>query len=63
MIARRQDLALGRLETWSTPLHDYGELDGVRVPVAGQGVWRCDTGDFAYIDLRITSLEFDPPIR
>ena len=63
MVAERQDLARGRLETWSTPLREYGELEGVRIPVAGQGVWRYDTGDFAYIDLRITSLELDPPSR
>lgn len=63
MVAERQDLARGRLETWSTPLREYGELEGVRIPAAGQGVWRYDTGDFAYIDLRITSLELDPPSR
>jgi hypothetical protein len=63
MVAERQDLARGRLETWSTPLHEYSEFEGVRIPVDGQGVWRYDTGDFAYIDLRITGLELDPPIR
>lgn len=62
MAARRQDLARGRLESWSTPLQEYGEFEGVRVPVAGQGVWRYDTGDFAYIALRITGLERDPQI-
>jgi hypothetical protein len=61
MIAERQDLACGRLETWSTPLHDYGEFQGVRVPVAGRGVWRYASGDFDYIELRITGLAFDGP--
>jgi hypothetical protein len=63
MVAERQDLARGQLETWSTPLQEYGEFGGVRVPVTGQGIWRYDTGDFAYIELRITDLEFDPPMR
>jgi hypothetical protein len=63
MIAKRQDLARGRLETWSTPLHEYGEFEGVRVPVTGQGIWRYDTGDFAYIDLRVTDVDFDPARR
>ncbi len=61
MIAERQDLARGRLETWSTPLHDYGAFQGVRVPVAGRGLWRYASGDFDYIELRITGLEFDGP--
>jgi hypothetical protein len=61
MVAERPDMARGRLETWSTPLHDHGEFQGVRVPVAGQGVWCYATGDFPYIELRITGLEFDGP--
>jgi hypothetical protein len=32
MTAERQDLARGRLETWSTPLRAYGEFAGVRIP-------------------------------
>jgi hypothetical protein len=35
MIAERQDLARGRLETWSTPTHAYDEFQGVRIPSAG----------------------------
>jgi hypothetical protein len=57
MVARRQDLARGRLETWSTPISAYGQFDGVRIPVAGSGVWRYETGDFTYIELRITTYE------
>jgi hypothetical protein len=57
MVAERQDLARGRLETWSTPLSAYGEFAGVRVPVEGTALWRYDTGDFPYIEVRITGLE------
>jgi hypothetical protein len=57
MVAQRQDLARGRAETWSTPLQAYGEFGGVRMPVAGQGIWRYESGDFPYIELRITGLE------
>jgi hypothetical protein len=63
MVAERQDLARGRLETWSTPMSAYGEFEGVRIPVAGRGVWRYDTGDFPYIELRITALEYDPALE
>ena len=59
MVARRHDLARGRLEVWSTPMSAYGEFDGVRVPVAGSGIWRYERGDFTYIELRVTSVETD----
>jgi hypothetical protein len=57
MRAQRLDLARGRLETWSTPMHAYGEFAGVRIPVAGAGVWKYATGDFPYIELRVTALD------
>jgi len=60
MIAQRQNLARGQLETWSTPLNAYGEFESVRIPVAGQGIWRYDTGDFSYIELRITGVAYNP---
>ena len=61
MIAERQDLSRGRLETWSTPLRAYGEFHGVRVPSEGAGVWKYESGDFPYIELRITEVEYNQP--
>jgi hypothetical protein len=60
MTAERFDLARGKRETWSTPLRAYGEFDGVRVPVDGVGVWHYEDGDFPYIELRVTALEYRP---
>jgi hypothetical protein len=57
MIAERQDLARGQLETWPTPLLAYDEFQGVRIPSEGTGVWKYESGDFPYIELRITDLE------
>jgi hypothetical protein len=48
------------LTPWETPIRAYGEFSGVRVPVAGEGVWKLDTGDFAYIDLRVTEITYEP---
>jgi hypothetical protein len=61
MTAERQDLARGRLETWSTPLRDYGAFAGVRIPSEGVGIWKYESGDFPYIELRITALEVNRP--
>jgi len=61
MTAQRNNDAKGQALPWSTPITSYGQFAGVRVPVAGEGIWTYDTGDFSYIRLRITDLEYDQP--
>jgi hypothetical protein len=50
------------LETWSTPTGDYAEMNGLRLPVSGEGVWHLSAGDFSYIRVRIAELEYDTPL-
>jgi hypothetical protein len=50
------------LETWSTPADDYAEVNGLNLPVSGEGVWHLSSGDFAYIRVRIAQLEYDRPL-
>ena len=47
------------LESWSTPIDDYAEMQGLRLPVSGEGVWHLGAGDFSYIRLRVTEIEYD----
>lgn len=49
------------LETWSTPIREYREINGIRVPTRGEGVWKLSSGDFSYIRLEITEIEYDSP--
>jgi hypothetical protein len=49
------------LETWSAPMTEYGEFEGVKVGVRGQGVWNLALGDLPYIDVRVTDLQYDRP--
>ncbi len=49
------------LETWTTPIKEYGEMEGLRIPVKGEGVWELDSGSFAYIELEVTELEYGVP--
>ena len=49
------------LETWSTPMTEYGEFEGLKLPIRGQGVWNLASGDFAYIDVQATDIEYDNP--
>jgi Family of unknown function (DUF6544) len=48
------------LETWWTPVTEYGELAGLRLPVRGKAVWRLADGDLEYIDVRVDELVYDP---
>ena len=47
------------LETWSTPVYEYDEFAGLRLPVRGAAVWKLAEGDFKYGDFTITELEYD----
>lgn len=62
MAAERYREQNGRfvLTPWSTPVTAYGERAGLRVPVAGEGVWHLPTGDFTYIRLTVTDIGYDP---
>lgn len=50
-----------RLETWSTPIGEYGELNGLMLPVSGDAVWHLESGDFPYIQVDITDIEYGVP--
>lgn len=48
------------LDTWWTPVLEYGEFEGLKLPVRGKAVWKLPDGDLEYIDITITELEYDP---
>ena len=47
------------LENWSTPIKEYGEFEGMKLPKRGAGVWNLKEGDLEYIDVTVTDLEYD----
>lgn len=57
--ADRLSSVTGEMERWVTPIEAYGEFEGFRVPVRGEGTWKLDDGDFTYIDLQITDVEYE----
>lgn len=63
MLAERFDREDGKVNLWSTPITAYGEFAGTRIPVAGEAVYARDSGDYPYIRLRITALEYNQPER
>ena len=47
------------LDPWSTPILDYGERAGLKLPTRGQAVWNLESGDLTYADLEIGKVEFN----
>jgi hypothetical protein len=47
------------LQRWSTPVDEYGEFNGLRIPVRVRAVWNLPTGDLEYIRITITQLQYD----
>ena len=48
------------LENWSTPIREYGEFEGLKLPLKGAGVWNLREGDLEYIDVTVTDLKYNP---
>ena len=46
-------------DIWETPMTGYGEFNGLRLPVKGEAVWKMSSGDFSYIKLEVTGLEYN----
>lgn len=57
--ARRYNSDTDAMETWETPLTEWGTADGIAVPVAGYAVWQLDSGPFTYIEIETTGVSFD----
>ncbi len=48
-----------RMEKWTTPITEYGIMEGIMIPTAGEGVWELESGDFTYIRLRIVDIKYN----
>ena len=64
-IAQRYRESKGKstLDTWTTPMTEYGVLAGLNLPIHGQAVWKLLSGDLPYIDIQLTSIEYNGPIE
>jgi hypothetical protein len=47
---------------WSTPISEYRTYgNGLRLPSKGEAIWHLDSGDYSYIKLEITDVEYNNP--
>jgi hypothetical protein len=51
------------LETWYITMTGYRSFEGVRIPNASEVMWKLKTGDFTWLKLEITDLEYNQPKR
>jgi hypothetical protein len=59
----RMDGGAYSLDTWATPGGEYREFDGMMIPTRGEAVWKLKSGDYSYIKIEITSVEYDKPLQ
>jgi hypothetical protein len=49
--------------SWSTPITDWGDFEGLRIATSGTGVWKTGADAYDYVRLHLTSVEYDPVRR
>ncbi|PKA10688.1 hypothetical protein CH372_18135 [Leptospira meyeri] len=54
-----QDDGSLRKARWSTPLKDYKEWNGVKVPTYGEAIWKYPEGDFTYGKFFLKKIEYN----
>jgi hypothetical protein len=50
------------LETWSVPMKDYQEFDGIKIPTKGEVIWKLKTGDFSWYHFEVVAIEYNKPV-
>ncbi len=54
-----QDDGTMKRARWSTPVSDYRELDGRKIPTYGETIWNFPEGDFTYGTFRLKSIHYN----
>lgn len=54
-----QDNGTLRKARWSTPVSDYKEIDGRRIPTYGETIWNYPDGDFTYGTFRLKDIKYN----
>jgi hypothetical protein len=44
---------------WSTPLRNYREVNGFRIPTEGEAIWHLPEDDFCYIQIKLDEVLYD----
>ncbi len=44
---------------WSTPLRNYREVNGFRIPTEGDAIWHLPEGEFPYIQIKVDEVLYE----
>ena len=50
-----------KLEKWATPIEAYKKINNILIPYKGAAMWKFKSGDFEYIKLEVTDIEYNNP--
>ncbi|QUH26034.1 DUF6544 family protein [Serpentinicella alkaliphila] len=50
------------LETWSIPVSNYKEFEGIRIPTKGEVTWKLADGDFNWFNFEVVEIEYNRAI-
>ena len=56
--AQRYNTSTQSIETWETPVGEYRIFEGYKLPSTGSAVWKVAGGDFTYIELEVSDVEY-----
>ena len=56
--AQRFNTGSRSIQTWETPITDYDDYSGFKLPKSGSAVWRSTEGDITYIELDVTGVTY-----
>ncbi len=59
----RENKGAYTLDTWTTPMTEYGLMAGLNLPIRGQAVWKLPSGDLPYADLKLTEVQYNGQIE
>lgn len=49
-------------ERWLCRMANYKEINGVKIPVSAEAVWKLKTGDYSYAKFEVKEIQYNPNI-
>lgn len=50
-----------KIEKWEVRSLSYATFDGIRIPTRSEATWRLDSGDFTWLKLELTGIDYNSP--
>ena len=57
--ARRFNTGTHSIETWETPVAEYADFNGIKLPGKGLATWKLASAEFVYIELTVTRVVYE----